>query len=119
VSAEAQGVCRNWVDDRTCLAASPSDETGVIRMLFATRAIGAPANILFDRGASHNSVSFKVAKLTGIIVSPPLQKIRPGDDEEGTLESEATVYIRRGTFKQPVKCLLMNLVIEVDVISLQ
>ena len=85
-------------------------------MMFAGRAAGANANILFDSGASHNYVSTKFAKLTGVTVSPSLQKIRLGSDQEVSPDGEAVVYIRVGTFNQPVKCLVMNLLFEVDVI---
>jgi hypothetical protein len=44
-------------------------------MMFAACATGTNANILFDSGASHNYVSTTFAKLTGISVSPSLQKV--------------------------------------------
>ena len=100
------------------LAASRAglSRSNALRMMFAGRAAGANANILFDSGASHNYVSTKFAKLTGVTVSPSLQKIRLGSDQEVSPDGEAVVYIRVGTFNQPVKCLVMNLLFEVDVI---
>ena len=100
------------------LAASRAglSRSNALRMMFAGRAAGANANILFDSGASHNYVSTKFAKLTGVTVSPSLQKIRLGSDQEVSPDGEAVVYIRVGMFNQPVKCLVMNLLFEVDVI---
>src|SRR6476469_3057543 len=85
-------------------------------MMFAGRAAGANADILFDSAASHNYVSTKFAKLTGVTVSPSLQTIRLGSDQEVSPDDEAVVYIPVGTFNQHVKCLVMNLLFEVDVI---
>jgi AraC-like DNA-binding protein len=63
-------------------------------MMFAARAAGTNANILFDSGASHNYVSTTFAKLTGISVSPFLQKVRLESDQEVAPDGEATVYVR-------------------------
>jgi hypothetical protein len=52
-----------------------ADGSPSLRIMFATRAAGTNANILFDSGASHNYVSTTFAKLTGISVSPSLQKV--------------------------------------------
>jgi hypothetical protein len=62
---------------RRILAASHKrlDGSPSLRMMFAGRAAGANANNLFDSGASHNYVSSTFAKLTGISVSPSLQKV--------------------------------------------
>jgi hypothetical protein len=51
-------------------------------MIFAARAAGTNANILFDSGASHNYVSTTFAKLMGMSVSPSLQKVRLGSFSE-------------------------------------
>jgi hypothetical protein len=85
-------------------------------MMFAARVAGTNANILFDSGASHNYVSTTFAKLTGISISPSLQKVRLGSDHEVAPDGEATVYVRIGSFHKPVKCLVMNLLFEVDMI---
>jgi hypothetical protein len=42
-----------------------ADGSPSLRMMFAARAAGTNANILFDSGASHNYVSTTFAKLTG------------------------------------------------------
>jgi hypothetical protein len=96
---------------RKRLDGSPS-----LRMMFDGRAAGANANILFDRGASHNYVSSTFAKLTGISISPSLQKVRLGSDQEVAPDGEATVYVGIGAFHKPVQCLVMNLLFEVDMI---
>jgi hypothetical protein len=58
------------------LAASQKrvDGSPARRMMFAARAASTNANILFDSGASQNYVSTTFVKLTGILVSPSLQK---------------------------------------------
>jgi hypothetical protein len=94
-----------------------ADGSPSLRMMFAARAAGTTdANILFDSGASHNYVSTTFAKLTGISVSPSLQKVRLGSDQEVAPDGEATVYVCIGAFHKPVKCLVMNLLFEVDMI---
>jgi hypothetical protein len=85
-------------------------------MMFAARAAGTNTNILFDSGASHNYVSTTFAKLTGILVSPSLQKVRLKTDQEVARDGEATVHVRVGSFYKPVKCLVMNLLFQVDMI---
>jgi hypothetical protein len=71
---------------------------------------------LFDSGASHNYVSTTFAKLTGISISPCLQKVQLGSDQEVAPDGEATVYVCIGAFHKPVKCLVINLLFEVDMI---
>jgi hypothetical protein len=93
-----------------------ADGSPSLWMMFAARAAGPNAKVLFDSGASHNYVSTTFAKLTGISVSPSLQKVRLGSDQEIAPNSEATVYVRIGAFHKPVKCLVMNLLFEVDII---
>ena len=86
-------------------------------MMFSGKAAAAKANILFDSGASVNFVSAKFAKQTGITVSPSAQTVRLANDEvvEDVL-GEATVYVQLGAFHKPVKCFVMNLLFEVDLI---
>jgi hypothetical protein len=98
---------RTLAASRTRLDASHS-----LRLMFAGRA----ANILFDSGALHNYVSSTFAKVTGISVSPSLQKVRLGSDQEIAPDGEATVYVRIGAFHKPVQCVVMNLLFEVDMI---
>lgn len=63
--------------------------------LFAGRAAGTNANILFD-SASHNYVFTKLAKLIGISISPSLQKVRLSSVQKVSSDGEAPVYIRVG-----------------------
>jgi hypothetical protein len=70
-----------------------ADGLHALRMMFAARAAGTNASILFDSGASHNYVSTTFAKLTGILVSHSLQKVRLGSDQEVARDGEATVYV--------------------------
>lgn len=62
-----QGVCRGKTNDRYILAASHKGHDGSpsLRMMFAARADGANANILFDSGSLHNYVSTTFATLMG------------------------------------------------------
>ena len=87
------------------------------RMMFSGKAAAAKANILFDSGASVNFVSSKFAKQTGITVSPSAQIVRLANDEvvEDVL-GEANVYVQLGSFHKPVRCYVMNLLFEVDLI---
>jgi hypothetical protein len=62
-------------------------------MMFAARAASTNANILFDSGASHDYVSTTFAKLTGILVSPSLQKVRLRSDQEIAPDGKGTVYV--------------------------
>lgn len=86
-------------------------------MMFPGKAAGTKANILFDTGSSVNFVSAKFAKQTGITVRPSAQSVRLANDEvvEGIL-GEATVYIQLGAFHKLVKCNVMKLLFEVDLI---
>jgi hypothetical protein len=93
-----------------------ADGSPAFRMMFVARAAGTNASILFDSGASHNYVSTTFAKLTGIAVSPSLQKVRLGSDQEVAPDGEATVYVQIGSFHKPVKCLVMSLLFEVGMI---
>src|SRR3569623_267992 len=87
------------------------------RMMFSGKAAAAKANILFDSGASVSFVSAKIAKQTGIIVRPIAQAVRLADDVAGEVLGEANVYVQLGAFHKPVKCFVMNLLFEVDVIQ--
>jgi hypothetical protein len=96
---------------RRILAASQKGTNGSpsLRMMFAACAAGTNANNLFDSGASHNYVSSTFAKVTGILISHSLQKVRLESDQEVALDGEVTVYVCIGAFHKPVKCLVMNL----------
>jgi hypothetical protein len=110
VSAEA-----GLLSDRI-LAASRKDPAKLPRMMFSGIGAAAKANILFDSGASANFVSAKFAKQTGITIRPTAQAVRLADDVAGEILGEAIVYIQLGAFYKPVKCYVMNLLFEVDVI---
>lgn len=86
-------------------------------MMFAGRAAGTKANILFDTGASVNFVSASFARQTGITVNPAASGVRLANDEvvEDIL-GVANVYIQLGAFHKPVRCFVMNQMYEVDVI---
>ena len=101
------------------LAAARKDSTQakLPRMMFSGKAAGTKSNILFDSGASVNFVSARFAEQTGITVRPAAQSVRLANDEvvENVL-GEATVYVQLGAFHKPVKCFVMNLLFEVDLI---
>jgi hypothetical protein len=87
------------------------------RMMFAGRAAAATkANILFDTGASANFVSKSFAKQTGITVRPVDYSVRLADHKTMEVAGEATVYVQLGSFHKPVKCYVMDMLYEVDLI---
>jgi hypothetical protein len=86
------------------------------RMMFFGRAAAAKANILFDTGASANFVSRMFAKQTGITVRPVEYSVRLADDKTTEVAGEATVYVQLGAFHKPVKCYIMGMLYEVDLI---
>jgi hypothetical protein len=90
----------------------------VLRMMFSGRAAAqaAKANILFDAGVSNNFVSKTFAKQTGITVRPVEYSVCLADDKTTKVASEATVYVQLGAFHKPVKCYVMNMLYEVDLI---
>jgi hypothetical protein len=71
---------------------------------------------LFDTGASCNFVSKSFAKQTGITVRPVEYSVRLADDKATEVAGEATVYVQLGAFHKPVKCYVMNMLYEVDLI---
>ena len=86
-------------------------------MMFSGRAAGTKANILFDTGASVNFVSAKFAKQTGITVNPSASSVRLANDAVvDDVLGVANVYVQLGAFHKPVKCFVMNLMFEVDLI---
>jgi hypothetical protein len=104
----------------TCkiLAASTSKDVQnrFSRMMFAGRAAATKANILFDTGASANFVSKTFAKQRGITVRPVDYSVRLADDKTMEVAGEATVYVQLGSFHKPVKCYVMDMLYEVDLI---
>jgi hypothetical protein len=86
------------------------------RMMFSGRAAATKANILFDIGASANFVSKTFAKQTGITVRPVEYFVCLADNKTTEVAGEATVYIQLGAFHKPVKCYVMDMLYEVDLI---
>jgi predicted aspartyl protease len=85
-------------------------------MMFSGRAAATKANILFDTGASANSVSKTFAKQTGITVRSVEYYVRLADDKTTEVASEAPVYVQLGAFHKPVKCYVMDMLYKVDLI---
>jgi hypothetical protein len=85
-------------------------------MMFAGRAVAAKAHILFDTGTSANFVSKSFAKQTGITVRPIDYAVCLADDKTINVAGEATVYVQLGAFHKPVKCYVMDMLYEVDLI---
>jgi hypothetical protein len=67
-------------------------------------------------GASTNFVSKSFAKQTGITVRPVEYSVRLADDKTTEVAGEATVYVQLGAFRKPVKCYVMDMLYEVDLI---
>jgi hypothetical protein len=86
----------------------------VSRMMFSGRAAAAKANILFDSGASNNFVSKSFAKQTGITVRPVEYSVCLADDKTTEVAGEATMYVQLGAFHKAVKCYVMDMLYEVD-----
>jgi hypothetical protein len=112
VSAEA-GLLTSKV---LAIAASKDGQNKFLRMMFASRAAATKANILFDTGASANFVSKSFAKQTGITVRPVKYAVRLADDKTMNLAGKAMVYVQLGAFHKPVKCYVMDMLYEVDLI---
>jgi lysozyme family protein len=86
------------------------------RMMFSGRAAATKANILFDTGASANFVSKTFAKQTDITVRPVEYSVRLADDKTTEVAGEATAYVQSGAFHKPVKCYVMDMLYEADLI---
>jgi hypothetical protein len=86
------------------------------RMMFAGRAAATKANILFNTGASANFVFKTFAKHTGITVRPVEYSVRLADDKTTEVAVQATVFVQLGAFHKPVKCYVMDMLYEVDLI---
>ena len=104
------------VEYHSILSAAKQGSDKHLKMMFAGVAAGVQASILFDSGASHNFVSEKFAKQMGISVMPTDRQIRLGSDEVVNPKGEANVYLRLGHYQQSVRCVVMPLLHEVDVI---
>jgi hypothetical protein len=97
-------------------SASTDGQKKFSRMIFACKAAAAKANILFDTSASANFVSKRFAGQTGITVRPVDYSVRLADDKTMEVAGEATVYVQLGSFHKPVKCYVMDMLYEVDLI---
>jgi hypothetical protein len=115
VSAET-GMLTSKVLACSAAKGSPNAQKRRTRMMFSGRAATAKANILFDTGASANFVSNSFAKQTGITVRPVEYSVRLADDKTTEVAGEATVYVQLGAFHKPVKCYVMDMLYEVDLI---
>jgi hypothetical protein len=85
-------------------------------MMLASRAASNKANILFDTGASANFVSKAFAKQTGIAVRPVEYSVRLANDKTIEVAREATMYVQLGSFHKHMKCYVMDMLYEVDLI---
>jgi hypothetical protein len=115
VSAEA-GMLTSKVLACAIAKGSRNAQSRYLRMMFAGRAAPTKADILSDTGASANFVSKSFAKQTGITVRPVEYSVRLADDKATEVASEATVYVQLGAFHKPVKCYVMDMLYEVDLI---
>jgi hypothetical protein len=97
-------------------SASKDGQNRFSRMMFAGRAAATKANILFDTGVSANFVSKSFAKQTCITARPVEYYVRLADDKTMNVAGEATVYVQLGSFQKPVKCYVMDMLYEVDLI---
>jgi hypothetical protein len=88
---ESVAVLDGAIVQHSVLSANKSDADPTLRMMFAGRAAGTNASILFDSGASDNFVSSSFARQTGISVIPAQRKVRLGSDDVVTPEGEANV----------------------------
>jgi hypothetical protein len=61
-------------------------------------------------------VSKSFAKQTGITVRPVEYSVRLADDKATEVACEATVYVQLGALHKPVKCYVMDMMYEVDLI---
>jgi hypothetical protein len=115
VSAEAGMLtCKFLVS--SAAKGGPDAQNRYSRRMFAGRAAAAKANILFDTGASTNFVSKSFAKQTGITVRLVEHSVRLADDKTTEVAGEATVYVSLGAFHKPVKCYVMDILYEVNLI---
>jgi hypothetical protein len=88
----------------------------VLRIMFSGRAAAAKANVLFDYDASNNFVSKTFAKQMGITVRLVEYSVRLADDKTTEVAGEAIVYVQLGAFHKTVKCYVMDMLYEVDLI---
>jgi hypothetical protein len=116
VSAET-GMLRSKVLACAAAKGSPNAQRKKrTRMMFSGRAAAAKADILFDTGASANFLFKTFAKQTGITVRLVEYSVRLANDKTTEVAGEATMYVQFGAFHKPVKCYVMDMLYEVDLI---
>jgi hypothetical protein len=115
VSAEA-GMLTCKILAFSAAKGGPDAQSRYSRMMFAGRTAAATANILFDTGASANFVLKSFARQTGIMVRPVEYSVRLADDKTMEVAGEATVYVQLEAFHKSVKCYVMDMLYEVDLI---
>jgi hypothetical protein len=116
VSGEAGMLTCKVLASSAAKGSSDAKKKKVLHMMFSGRAAAAKANILFDTGASNNFVSKTFAKQAGITVRPVEYFLRLADDKTTEVAGQATVYVQLGAFYKPVKCYVMDMLYEVDLI---
>jgi hypothetical protein len=116
VSAEAGMLTCRILASSAAKGSPDAKKKKVSRMMFSGRAAAAKANILFDTGASNNFAFKTFAKQTGITVRPVEYFFRLADDKTTEVAGEATVYVQLGAFHKPVKCYVMDMLYEADLI---
>jgi hypothetical protein len=116
VSAEAGMLTCKVLASSAAKGSPDAKKKKVSRMMFFGRAAAAKTNILFDTGASNNFVSKTFAKQTDITVRPVEYSVRLADDKTTEVAGEAIVYVQLGAFHKPVKCYVMDMLYEVDLI---
>jgi predicted aspartyl protease len=116
VSAEAGMLTCKVLASSAAKGSPDAKKKKVSHMMFFGRAAAAKGNILFDTGASINFVSKTFAKQTGITVRPVEYSVRLADDKTTEVAGEATVYVQLGAFHKAVKCYVMDMLYEVDLI---
>jgi hypothetical protein len=116
VSAEAGMLTCKVLASFAAKGSPDATKKKVLRMMISGRAAAAKANILFDSGASNDFVSKTFAKQTGITVRPVEYSVCLADDKTTEVAGEATVCVQLGAFHKAVKCYVMDMLYEVDLI---
>jgi hypothetical protein len=116
VSAEAGMLTCKVLASNAAKGSLDAKKKKVLRMMFSSRAAAAKANILFDTNASNNFVSKTFAKQTGITVRPVEYSVCLADDKTTEVAGGATMYVQLGAFHKLVKCYVMDMLYEVDLI---
>jgi hypothetical protein len=116
VSVEAEMLTCKVLSSSAAKGSLDAKKEKVLHIMIFGRAAAAKTNILFDTGASNNFVCKTFAKQTGITVRPVEYFVRLADDKTTEVAGEAIVYVQLGAFHKPVKCYVMDMLYEVDLI---